>query len=478
MSVLSRGVQLLLIMINGCFPCAMAVASDPFATQALTAPSPALSSAEPATILPCDFPATPATALSLSDVVERALCNNPQTHEAWANARAQAAQLGVSKAANLPTLNANGTLSHNATNGRGTVASNSYQQQSVGLSLNYLLYDFGGRSAAINNAEQVLIAANAAQDTAIQSVFLAAVQDYYQIFSAQAVVQADQEAEKSALESLKAATVRYDVGAGTPADKLQAQTAYSQAVLNRIRAEGNAKNAQGVLANVMGLDADAPVRVAPPAVQTPDENFTRDVSRLIDEARNNRPDLAAAEAQIKAAQAGVTAARAAGKPSLSLSADLNYSDTSVSDPFRSSALGLSLSVPLFTGYNTTYRARAAQEQVAVRTAQRDNIRRQIALDVWKAYQSLLTETQSLRSSADLVDSAAESERVAMGRYKAGAGNILDVLTAQSALASARQQNVQALYGWYIAKASLAQTMGQLDFAAITAPAAGQVPLKQ
>ena len=475
MSVLSRGVQLLLITIIGCFPFALAAASDPFDTQALTGPSPAVSNARPAAALPCDFAARPAKALSLSDVVERALCNNPQTHEAWANARAQAAQLGVSKAANLPSLSANGTVSHNATNGRGTVASNSYQQQSVGLSLNYLLYDFGGRSAAISNAEQVLIAANAAQDTAIQSVFLAAVQDYYQIFSAQAVVQADQEAEKSALESLKAATVRYDVGAGTPADKLQAQTAYSQAVLNRIRAEGDAKNAQGVLANVMGLDADMPVRIAPPAVQTPDENFTRDVSRLIDEARNNRPDLAAAEAQIKAAQAGVTSARAAGRPSLSLSADLNYSDTSVSDPFRSSALGLTLSVPLFTGYKTTYRVRAAQEQVAVRTAQRDNIRRQIALDVWKAYQSLLTETQTLRSSADLVKSATESERVAMGRYKAGAGNILDVLTAQTALASARQQNVQALYGWYIAKAALAQTMGQLDFAAITPPASGLAP---
>jgi len=461
--------------IIGCIPFSMAAASDPFDTQALTATSPAVSSTKPASALSCDFSATPATPLSLSDVVERALCNNPQTHEAWAAARAQAAQLGVSKAANLPSLSANAALSHNATNGRGTVASNSYDQQSVGLSLNYLLYDFGGRSASISNAEQVLIAANAAQDTAIQSVFLTAVQDYYQIFSAQAVVQADQEAERAAQESLKAATVRNQVGAGTPADKLQAQTAYSQAVLNRIRAEGDVRNARGVLADVMGLDADTPVKIAPPAVQAPNENFTRDVTRLIDEARSSRPDLAAAEAQIKAAQAGVTAARATGRPSLSLSADLNYNDTSVSDPFRSSALGLSISVPLFTGYNTTYRVRAAQEQVAVRTAQRDNIRRQIALDVWKAYQSLLTDTQSLRSRADLVDSATESERVAMGRYKAGAGNILDLLTAQTALASARQQYVQALYGWYIAKASLAHTMGQLDFATIATPAAGQAP---
>ena len=474
MSLLGRSVQLLLITAIGISPFVMADSSDPFSTQALIAPSPAASNANPAAPLPCDFSTSRATDLSLSDVVERALCNNPQTHEAWANARAQAAQLGVSKAARLPTLSATGALSHNTTNGRGAqTTATSYDQQSAGLSLNYLLYDFGARSATIDSARQVLVAANAAQDTAIQSVFLAAVQAYYQIFATQSAVQAAVEAEKSAAEGLKAATVRYEVGAGTPADKLQAQTAYSQAVLNRIRAAGDANTAQGVLANVMGLDADAPVRIAPPRDQTPDENFTRDVTRLIDDARNHRPDLVAAEAQLKAAQANVTAAQASGRPSINLSADLNYNDTSVSDAFRSTAVGLNLSIPLFTGYNTTYRVRAAQEQVAVRAAQRDTIRHQIALDVWKAYQSLLTETQSLRSSVDLVKSAAQSERVAMGRYKAGAGNILDVLTAQSALASARQQNVQALYGWYIAKATLAQSMGQLDFAAIVAP-----PLQQ
>jgi outer membrane protein len=337
--------------------------------------------------------------------------------------------------------------------------------------LSYLLYDFGARGASIENARQVLLAANAAQDTAIQTVFLAAVQAYYQIFAAQSAVQAAVEAEKDAQEGLKAATVRYEVGAGTPADKLQARTAYSQAVLNRIQAEGAAKTAEGVLANVMGLDANLSVNIVPPAASTPDENFERDVARLIDEGRRNRPDLMAAEAQIKAAQANVAAAQASGKPTLSVSADLNYNDTTVSDPFRSSALGLTLSVPLFTGFNTTYGIRAAQAQVAARVAQRDLLSQQIALDVWKAYQTLITETHSLKSSADLVASAAESERVALGRYKAGAGNILDLLAAQSALAAAHQQNIQALYGWYIAKATLSQAMGQLDLTAVAAPAA-------
>ena len=68
-------------------------------------------------------------------------------------------------------------------------------------------------------------------------------------------------------------------------------------------------------------------------------------------------------------------------------------------------------------------------------------------------------------------SFSESERVALGRYKAGAGSILDLVTAQSALASARQQQVQALYGWYIAKAALAQALGQLNFTALAAVSA-------
>ena len=56
----------------------------------------------------------------------------------------------------------------------------------------------------------------------------------------------------------------------------------------------------------------------------------------------------------------------------------------------------------------------------------------------------------------------KQERVTLGRYKAGLGTILDVLNAQRALASARQQQIQALYKWHVARVSLAQAMGTLD----------------
>ena len=448
---------------------AHAESGDVFSTLELTSPSVA------GNVLPWNEGQEPCSAghpdgpLALADVVERALCNNPQTREAWANARFQAAQVGIGQSAYYPTLTGTGNVSLNNRDSSARGVSNTFNQQNVGISLGYVLYDFGARDANLENARQVLAAANATQDATLQLVFLSAVQAYYQLFAAQAALDAAREAEKSDQESLSAAAARYQVGVGTPADRLQAQTAYSQAVLIRVRSEGDLRNARGVVANVMGLDANTAIEFALPSAQTPPEHFEDEVARLIDDARKHRPDLEAAEAQIKAAEASVESAKAAGKPIVTVSTSLQFSDASNTPSSRDAALGVQVSIPIFTGYENTYRIRAAREQVGIKQAQREKLSLQIALDVWQAYQSLVTETQTVRSSEDLLVSALQSEKVALGRYKAGVGNILDVLTAQSALASARQQNIQALYNWYIAKASLAQSMGQLDMVSISTP---------
>lgn len=441
---------------------------DPYSTDGLVAASNAASVRKPLLLSPCDVAPIGKSPLVLADVVEHALCNNPQTREAWANARFQAAQVGVGGAAYLPSVSlvAGDTLSWLDGGASSARASSGANQLSATASLSYLLYDFGARDAALENAKQILAALNASQDATLQSVFLAAVQGYYQLFATQAAVASAMAAEQSALESYNAATARYKIGSGTPADKLQAQTAHSQAVLNRIQAEGDVWSAQGVLANSMGLDANRAFEIIPPSLRLPDARFEGDIAGLIEEARRLRPDLAAASAQVNAAKANTQAVKASGMPTIALTTNLNRTHSSIADPVGSAALGVAINFPLFTGYSTTYRIRAAQQQEEARLAQLERLRLQVALDVWKAYQGLVTGTQAVTSSSDLVASASASERVALGRYKAGVGNILDLLTAQTALANARLQNIQALYNWYIAKATLAQAMGQLDLSAI------------
>ena len=307
----------------------------------------------------------------------------------------------------------------------------------------------------------MLSAAASTLDATVQNVFFSALQAYYNTQAARAAVVAAQESEKTSRESLTAAEVRYRVGTGTPADRLQAQTAWSQATLNRIKAEGIVKIAYGTLANVMGLDANQPLLLANIPESTPGASFERDVEALIADARQKRPDLKAAEAQVKAAQSSIDTARASGLPTLSLGAGPSWADTG-NQTTHGDAIGLTLTLPLFSGFETTYKVRSAQAKADVASAQRDAINQQIALDVWSAYQSLSSATQTFRTSTDLLASAEQSERVALGRYKAGVGNILDVLNAQSALATARLQRIQALLDWHVSRAALAKALGALD----------------
>ncbi|MDD4505955.1 MAG: TolC family protein [Sulfurospirillaceae bacterium] len=399
--------------------------------------------------------------LSLEEVVMVALCNNPQTTIAWQSSLYQAALVGVSESSFYPSLSANGSALKSE--GSDTVNAN---QTKIDMTLSYLLYDFGKREASLENAKQLLRATSFSKDNTVQIVFFSAIQAYYGLFGANASLEAAKEAEIYAKESLNVAKTRYTIGTATPSDTLQAQTAYSQAVLNRIKAQGSVKNAQGTLASVLGASPDTALALVSPTLKIPTEVFENNMKTLMDEALIARPDLMAAQAKIKAYRANIEAAKAEDKPSISLSAVSGHTDSSVLDSYRNSSIGLYVSVPLFNGYNTKYKVQAAKEQLRLSQAEYEKLSQDASLEVYQTYQTLFSETNAVRASADLVASAQASYQLSMGRYKAGAGTVLDLLSVQSALASARQQYVQSLYNWYITKANLAKAMGELNFSTL------------
>lgn len=445
-----------LLLASHALPAMAGGLNDPFSTARRMAPSPADAGI-------CDI-GIKGKKLSLSDVIQYSLCNNPQTRAAWASVRSAAAQLGVSESSLLPSLTVQGSVMHGGTRTAGTTTISN--QQSATLSLSYLLYDFGGRKAGIDNALELLAAANASGNSTLQTVFLNAAQAYFSLMSARASVAASLASEKSARESLAAAEARYEAGTATPADRLQAKTALAQATLTRVSAEGTMYNALGTLANAMGVSPTVKLDFAEPVQAQPDIALEKDVGELIAEAEKQRPDLAAADAQVRAAKASIASAQATGMPQLTVDASASDSSTALSGssytPTGSSSVSLNLSFPLFTGFNTTYQTLAAEAQMQNSIANRDQLAQQIMLQVWQAYQNLKTDGQALRTSEDLLASAKESEALNLGRYREGVGNILDLLTAQSALASARQQHVSALYTWHAARFALAQAIGTLD----------------
>jgi outer membrane protein len=91
---------------------------------------------------------------------------------------------------------------------------------------------------------------------------------------------------------------------------------------------------------------------------------------------------------------------------------------------------------------------------------------QIAIGVWTSVQNLETDTENLRNTNVVLDSARRAFDAAQHRYQSGVGNILELLSVQSALAAFERQSIQAKVQWRISRVQLAASLGNLGMWAI------------
>jgi outer membrane protein TolC len=105
--------------------------------------------------------------------------------------------------------------------------------------------------------------------------------------------------------------------------------------------------------------------------------------------------------------------------------------------------------------------RQAQAQLEQSEANAGQARLGVSQGVWNAYHALDSANQQLAATATWIETAAQNEEVALGRYRSGVGTILDVLTAQNGAAAARQTRIGAELNWQVARAQLALALGRL-----------------
>jgi len=112
--------------------------------------------------------------LTISDVVDIALRNNPATRASWSQARAAAFTFGSERGQYYPTVNATTTVGRSQTPATTTRPAGKTTSYGPSVSLTYLVLDFGGRSGSIERARQELFAANLTHNSTIQNVVLQA----------------------------------------------------------------------------------------------------------------------------------------------------------------------------------------------------------------------------------------------------------------------------------------------------------------
>lgn len=393
---------------------------------------------------------------SLSEAVAQSMCANPEMQSYRWDAKSSAANEDVARAAYLPTVSASLATTRESA---GTEAG--YQR---GVALQWLVYDFGGREARVAAAASSRSAAEASADDKAQGLALQVAEAYFQVQATGASTEAAIVQEKAAAKALELATARHKAGLAVALEVLQAKSALAQATVTRTRAQGQAQVQKALLAKLIGVPAQESAALAVEPVAAGSQQglaVPRGLDELVQEARKSRSDITAQRAKAEALSAQARSARAAYLPSIGLNAGINRGNSVFGDTSSAKTIGLTVSIPLFSGGADTAQTRSLEAQAM---AQRELLaakENEAGYDVVAAHETLVSAMAQLEASTVLVESASLAVQQAIARYEAGVGTMLEVLDTLSKGASADETHINSQLSARLARAQLARSLGQL-----------------
>ena len=194
------------------------------------------------------------------------------------------------------------------------------------------------------------------------------------------------------------------------------------------------------------------------------EQNTRDLIELA--VRGRRPDLAAARAAVRQGEAELRKAESELWPRLIATGNVGW--TGVDGKMNGFDFegnesnyygGLALQMPIFEGFSLTNKVRQATASLEAARASLRAKEESVIADVWTAYYTVHTAAQQVESSETLLVSSEESYAVSLARYRAGAADVVELLNAQSQLAAARAQKVEARTSLFTSYAELVHAIG-------------------
>jgi len=406
------------------------------------------------------------TGLNLIDILNLALKNNPKVRESWTNVDTSKYSYRAELSNFLPTIKGELSYDRNKIKYRDSdTSTDKTKTMTPSVTLSYLLFDFGGREADVLNFKYKLKAVGYETNDYIQSFIYDVINAYYTLFSAVANESAAREIENSSYEAYKAASLRYKIGLVPLTDKLQAKTSYMQKRLNREKLENTTKIDKANLTYLLNISPTDKVELSIPGLRIKENLIQENINDLIKLALENRQDLKKYYETQKAKKAELYSARVDRLPSISFKgtySHLNDLEENSNNDRNLYNIGVTATMPFFTGgyiYNNV--AQTKSELKAV-NYQIEDLKKSIEVDVWTAYQNFLTAERTHKTSEALLQSASETAKNILGKYKNGKSSILDLLSAQSDLASARYDFIESQHNWFINRSDLLRSVGKMN----------------
>ncbi len=401
--------------------------------------------------------------VSLIDLIKIGICNNPALNADYMGLKIGEANLGAAKSEYFPNVNLGAGIAKktNKQQNRHHIENDPYN---INLGLFLLLYDFGGRTARVDSFRYYLANAGFNYNSALQNLILNIHTQYFKLLGAKEDLKSAQANEAMYKKAYDEASRKYEVGLAALNDKLQTQTSYEQSKLQVLQMQNAVKQYQGELATTLNLPPQTTFRLKQPPK---DRDLTAlgkkdTLEKMIEQAVRERDEIKAQEMALNATNATLRDLKSSRYGAFSLAAESGYNNSWKSSRSynRDNSIGLNYKIPLFTGFNTSYKITATKYKREQERYNLENLRNQIKNEVWSAYHNYQTAMKSYDVSKKVLKSAEENERVAFRSYEVGSTDIINLLTAETQLAEARDAVINAFYTVLIDKATLYRAIGR------------------
>jgi multidrug efflux system outer membrane protein len=405
---------------------------------------------------------------TLSQLEERALRDNPTVRAAAQRLVQAQAQLGVTRASQLPTIGVSAGVANSRTSaetpmgvtfGGRSIKGNEY---SVGANFSYELDLWGRVRRAVEAADAQALAAQDDRDGVMLMLSGQVATTYWQLRGLDADIAILNDALATRRESQQLIEARFNAGLSNELDVSRTRIERANAEADIQEAQRQRNTLEHALAVLVGASPSQPV-VTPAAgtalPQPPAIPVGLPASLL-----GQRPDLAASVAALKAFNAQVGVAEGAYYPSLSLTGNFGYASETLSNLAKGSARQfsfgpLALSLPVFEGGRIEANVKLAKARYDEAVANHEGR----LLTALREVEDALSDVQQRQKQGDVQvqaqQAAARAVQVAQARFDRGVSTYLDVTDAQRSALAADRAAAQIRTQRLLAAVSVARALG-------------------
>jgi outer membrane protein len=440
----------------------------------------------------------PRKVYELPDLIDLAQRLNPETKISWQRAKEALAAVGLKEVtfypllsaaaasgytrlfAPLPSLSINRAALVRAIQTGGSASSAISLQDSgnslhldilaqTTLSLQWLLFDFGERAAAVRSAREELLIANVAFNATHQKLVFEVSRNFYVYNTQRDAVRVAKSSLETANTAHEAVEARFQNGLATKPEELQARQQLAQSQFDLQKALGAQTDSLVDLLVSVGLRPSVKIQIADNFVGSLPTDIQTPVSELVEHALVQRPDMIAAVANIRSKEAKISEIRASNYPKISAVGSVGYGEERLSlgrnNTFDSGAPtfggGLAVQVPVFDGFLRRRELSAAESALGEANSQLQKSGDQTVREVWQAYTDLRTAISGETAADSLVKASQEAYDAVLTSYKQGFSTYTELVTNETKLTSARNALFQSRSAIHTAATALALALGDL-----------------